>query len=622
MYSTTSLSLVAVLALAAGPVAASTTPVEWTGNGHYYEVVSSAGITWPAAKALTGARVNSGAMGLRGYLATITTADEDLFIDGLRQLAVLNEVWVGGSQLAGSTEPGAGWTWENDEGAITLGQSASPYANWLAGEPNDQGGNEQHLGVGLGGQYGWNDEGALGNIGGYVVEYEVVIIARDDPAPGGANDPIKATSGIVKNIDVLGNDTLNPALENAVTIESHPGFGTAVEQPDNSVSYTPHPSFEGTDTFEYRVTDENGAYAVATVTVTVSASEAVVEPGSNQLFFNQALNPAASSNNPMTAGYQHVLAGGEVTVDCCRVLDTREGAGIGKKYGSYLPVDFDLGMAVSDTHTNPSCSGMPEIPRDTAILRPWQRGVPATRGLDPVQPAISRENDLGVCLIRSNVQSKGVVFSVEEAKNVLGYKLDCQVPNIDYRPFTGGVSLDPVEVDAPYVTRWTADCDESRSAKRYSDNLMVVNLWHDRVHNDTQPYLARLATAVSDSIAQVTAEGCVENYEGFLTDLQAMVQSAKSNMTKKGNHAAAVNTLDDATRLALLIGPDAPAVDPYASCPGNAQGLFVGRLMSLKFAACSELQHPDSSSSSLGGACMIAPDIFAELPPLPGFPSP
>jgi hypothetical protein len=87
---------------------------------------------------------------------------------------VRDEVYVGGYQPAGSPTAD-GWTWVNGEGSIAGSNSGVGYANWLLGEPNDAGTGESHLAIGLGGAFGWNDEGALGNIGGFIVEYDVPI---------------------------------------------------------------------------------------------------------------------------------------------------------------------------------------------------------------------------------------------------------------------------------------------------------------------------------------------------------------------------------------------------------------------------------------------------------------
>jgi hypothetical protein len=142
-------------------------------DGHFYDVINAPGLTWDAANAAANA---SSFMGLPGHLVTITSPVEDVFIDTLRNSLQLGEVWVGGFQNPiTETVPTAGWTWVNGEGSFPGVVSVSPYANWQAGEPNDFYGvaSEQHLAIGffgLGG--GWNDEGAIGQVAGYAVEYE------------------------------------------------------------------------------------------------------------------------------------------------------------------------------------------------------------------------------------------------------------------------------------------------------------------------------------------------------------------------------------------------------------------------------------------------------------------
>ncbi len=181
-----------LLALSLAPIAMATTTIHAEGDfqGHHYRVVIDAGSNYATAKdawdAANAAAIASDFEGTPGHLATITSFGEDEFIESLRSGLSPKEAWVGGRQVATVNvcdplvDKGCGWTWVNGEGSISTFQFPLPllYENWLDQEPNNQG-SEQYLGVGLGGQFGWNDEQALGNIGGYVIEYDVPIPATE-----------------------------------------------------------------------------------------------------------------------------------------------------------------------------------------------------------------------------------------------------------------------------------------------------------------------------------------------------------------------------------------------------------------------------------------------------------
>jgi len=168
-----------VLAMTLSPVTVSaevpTPAAQGDFDGRHYEIIAANNISWTTANAAAGAATYQG---VNGHLATITSAAEDLFIESLRLSAELAipETWVGGlteSESECSPVPGCGWMWINDEGPISTPQVPTPsYSNWLTNEPNNAGGSEKHLAVGLFNQYGWNDEGNLGLIGGYVIEYD------------------------------------------------------------------------------------------------------------------------------------------------------------------------------------------------------------------------------------------------------------------------------------------------------------------------------------------------------------------------------------------------------------------------------------------------------------------
>ena len=144
-------------------------------NGHYYLYIPNIGIKWTDAKI---AAENSTYYGLRGYLATISSAEEAQ-ISGEQTTGA---GWIGGS------DQGAEGTWKwmtGPENGITFWQGdftgfTTNYAFWNTGEPNNMGGNENYAhitapGVGLRGS--WNDLSDEGSLSGdyqpkgYIVEY-------------------------------------------------------------------------------------------------------------------------------------------------------------------------------------------------------------------------------------------------------------------------------------------------------------------------------------------------------------------------------------------------------------------------------------------------------------------
>lgn len=135
---------------------------------HYYQFISSVGITWSDAKAAAESSSNK-YYGLQGYLATLLSADEAK----LSGEQASGTGWIGGSDA----ETEGVWKWVTGPEAGT----AMSYTFWNTGEPNNQGDEDYaHItqpGIGIKGS--WNDLSNTGSLTpgdayqpkGYVIEY-------------------------------------------------------------------------------------------------------------------------------------------------------------------------------------------------------------------------------------------------------------------------------------------------------------------------------------------------------------------------------------------------------------------------------------------------------------------
>ena len=103
----------------------------------------------------------------------------------------------------------------------------------------------------------------------------VTITVADLPEPPLAvddADSLDEDSGDVI-VDVVANDTdpENDIAPSTVAVTVSPANGTATSNGDGSVTYTPDPDFNGSDTFTYEVCDTTANCDTAVVTITVNA---------------------------------------------------------------------------------------------------------------------------------------------------------------------------------------------------------------------------------------------------------------------------------------------------------------------------------------------------------------
>ena len=160
---------IVALALLLNPHQACSQLIQWTiaegGNGHFYEVVPApGGVTWGNAMLAATER--------GGYLATITSAEENEFVFGLADQDPNmwnggDGPWLGGIQPVGAAEPAGGWSWVTGE--------SFTYQNWAPGQPNNNQNEDRiHFGGLANRSSAWNDVGrnTINFTRGFAVEYE------------------------------------------------------------------------------------------------------------------------------------------------------------------------------------------------------------------------------------------------------------------------------------------------------------------------------------------------------------------------------------------------------------------------------------------------------------------
>lgn len=167
-------AILAACLLLAVAAPASADPVQWTGNGHWYEVVPAASYTWEQAD--QAARIRTW-LGIPGHLATVTSQEEQDFVAPLLGTA---NCWLAGYQDPTDGGVADNWHWQTSENWS--------YINWQPGEPNDSNGEENCLMIYSFGK--WNDSRG-DELKGCLVEYDGLISV--EPTTWGS---IKALFGL------------------------------------------------------------------------------------------------------------------------------------------------------------------------------------------------------------------------------------------------------------------------------------------------------------------------------------------------------------------------------------------------------------------------------------------
>ena len=113
---------------------------------------------------------------------------------------------------------------------------------------------------------------ADGTVSGSMTFAEIENLIRpENLGPDAKDDTASVNEDNSVTIPVLANDTDPETDALTVTGASDGANGTTVVNPDGTITYTPDPDFNGTDSFTYTVSDGNGGTDTATVNVTINA---------------------------------------------------------------------------------------------------------------------------------------------------------------------------------------------------------------------------------------------------------------------------------------------------------------------------------------------------------------
>ena len=174
--------------------------------------LSGAPVSWTAANAAAQAATLvepagvAGVAGVTGHLVNIGSQPENDLVNALAP----GNAWLGGSDQGVEGE----WRWASGpeagqqfwQGAAAGSTVGGAYENWGGGEPNNSGGNEDHVHMRADGF--WNDQNAGTNYN-YVVEWDASLFAKpvDPKLVARAEDYTEEYLQILEQIDMLTKDT-------------------------------------------------------------------------------------------------------------------------------------------------------------------------------------------------------------------------------------------------------------------------------------------------------------------------------------------------------------------------------------------------------------------------------
>ncbi|MFC4777355.1 Ig-like domain-containing protein [Paenibacillus sp. GCM10023252] len=156
-------------------------------------------------------------------------------------------------------------------------------------------------------------------------------------------------------------------------LNSSPTSGTAVVQSDGTFTYTPNFGFIGTDSFTVLVSDQNGATAVSTVTITVynqaPISENVTISTPENIAVNGQITAVDPDGDPLTFTLNSAAVNGVAVVTPTGGYTYTPGAGfVGTDTFTVLITDSNGASVISTVSVN--VYDLPPVAQDLTLLTP------------------------------------------------------------------------------------------------------------------------------------------------------------------------------------------------------------------------------------------------------------
>ncbi|MBK1810396.1 tandem-95 repeat protein [Clostridium sp. YIM B02505] len=98
-----------------------------------------------------------------------------------------------------------------------------------------------------------------------------ITVTPVNDAPVASNDTSSTNENTPIDLSVLNNDSDVERDTLTITSVTNPTHGTAVENEDGTIRYTPNTNYKGEDSFSYTISDGHGGTSTATVNITVNA---------------------------------------------------------------------------------------------------------------------------------------------------------------------------------------------------------------------------------------------------------------------------------------------------------------------------------------------------------------